>query len=402
DFKQDVQINVSGTVGDKLTIGANWDTQNQFDYENQLQIKYKGYDDDIVKSVEAGNVSMSTPSSFIGSNQALFGIKTEMQLGPLTLTALASQQKAQSKTLTVSNGSSSQTFSLHAYDFATNHFFIDTSYIAGYEAYLQQPGNPYNPHAFVTDWEVYISQPNTAANTNIRQGYAVINLPPYAAGQPKPAIYDSLRNGTASAIVGPADWRVESGKFEKLDPSQFTIDQKTGVLTLNSTIQPNQIVAIAFSTSDGTTYGTFASADTSSTSPLVLNMIVPVSPQPYERSAWRLQLRNIYATHGQNLDQNSLKNVQITYTPPGQTSQDNIDNINLLQIFGLDKTGPNGAGGPDGQMDWNPPVDINPTTGEIILPYLEPFKEAFAAYSSGGQKVATPDSFTYDAIYDTT
>ncbi|OYV85974.1 MAG: hypothetical protein B7Z63_04700, partial [Ignavibacteriae bacterium 37-53-5] len=117
DFKQDVQINVSGTVGDKLTIGANWDTQNQFDYENQLQIKYKGYDDDIVKSVEAGNVSMSTPSSFIGSNQALFGIKAEMQLGPLTLTALASQQKAQSKTLTVSNGSSSQTFSLHAYDF---------------------------------------------------------------------------------------------------------------------------------------------------------------------------------------------------------------------------------------------------------------------------------------------
>ncbi len=396
DFKQDVQINVSGTVGDKLTIGANWDTQNQFDYENQLQIKYKGYDDDIVKSVEAGNVSMSTPSSFIGSNQALFGIKAEMQLGPLTLTALASQQKAQSKTLTVSNGSSSQPFSLHAYQFAINHFFIDTSYIGGYEAYYQQPGNPYNPHAFVTDWEVYISQPNTAANTNIRQGYAVINLPPYAAGQPKPAIYDSLRNGTASALVSPS-WRVESGKFQKLDPSQFTIDQKTGVLTLNTSIQSNQIVAMAFSTSDGTTYGTFASADTSSTSPLVLNMIVPESPQPYEKSAWRLMLRNIYPTGGLNFDQNSLKDVQITYTPPGQTPQDNIDNVNLLQIFGLDKTGPNGAGGPDGQMDWNPPVDINPTTGEIILPYLEPFKEAFAA-----QKVATPDSFTYDAIYDTT
>lgn len=395
DFKQDVQINVSGTVGDKLTIGANWDTQNQFDYENQLQIKYKGYDDEVVKSVEAGNVSMSTPSSFIGSNQALFGIKTQMQLGPLTLTALASQQKAQSKTLTVSNGSSSQTFSLHAYQFANNHFFIDSLYIAGYEGYYQKENNPYDPNMFVTDWEVYVSQPQTAGNSNLRQAYAVMNIP---SMQADPAFYDSLRNAKSYT---PPDWKIEPGKFQKLEPGQFTIDQRTGVLTLNTSFQSNQIVAIAFTTQGGSTYGTFSSADTSTKLPLVLNMIIPQNPTPDQRDAWRLMLRNIYATGGLNLDQNSLKDVQITYTSPGQTPQDNIDNINLLQVFGLDKTGANG-GPPDGQMDWNPGVDINPNTGEIILPFLEPFKEAFAAYSSGGQKIATPDSFTYSAIYDTT
>ncbi len=395
DFKQNVQINVSGTVGDKLNIGANWDTQNQFNYENQIKIKYTGYPDEVVKSVEAGNVSMSTPSSFIGSNQALFGIKTKMQLGPLSITALASQQKAQSKTLTVSNGSSSQNFSLHAWDFATNHYFIDSMYIAGYEPFLQSNGTRVNGNLQVINAEVYVSQPSTAQNTNLRKGYAVIDLPSIKSD---PSLYTTLQ--TASSY-GTSTWKVESGWFEQLDPSEYSINQQTGVLTLNTSIQSNQIVAIAFQTADGNTYGTLSSSDTSKTN-LVLNMIVPQNLTPSLTDAWRLMLRNIYPTGGLNLDQNSLKNVQITYQPPGQAAQDNIDNINLLQIFGLDKTGPNGSGPPDGVMDWNPGVDIDPRTGEIIFPYLEPFKEAFADYKSGGTTISTPDSFTYNAIYDTT
>ena len=94
----------------------------------------------------------------------------------LTLTALASQQKAQSKTLSVSNGSSSQTFSLHAYQYATNHFFIDSMYIGGYENYLQN--QQYVPGLYVTNLEVYVSQPTTAPNSNLRQGFAVMDLEP--------------------------------------------------------------------------------------------------------------------------------------------------------------------------------------------------------------------------------
>lgn len=396
DFSQDLQLNLDGTVGNKLHIMANWDTQNQFNYENQVNLRYTGYSDEVVKSVEAGNVSMSTPSSFIGNSQALFGIKTKLQFGPLTLTALASQQKGQSKTLSVSNGSSSQTFSLHAYQFATNHFFIDSMYIGGYEKYYQQAGNPYNPKLYVTNYEVYISQPSTAPNPNLRKGYAVVNLP---SVQTDGAFYDSLRS---TGSFNQTSWEIESGRFQKLDQSEFSINPRTGVLTLNTSFNSNQIVAIAYSTADGQVYGTFAATDTTNL-PLVLNMIVPQNPVPSEVDAWRLMLRNIYPTGGLNLNRNSLKNVEITYTAPGQAAQDNIDNINLLQVFGLDKTGPNGAGPPDGQMDWNPGVDIDPQTGEIIIPYLEPFVEAFKDYvGPQGQKISTPDSFSYPAIYDTT
>ena len=95
DFAQEVQINVNGTIGDKLNILADWNTQRTFEYENQLKIKYTGYEDEIVQSVEAGNVSLATSSSFVSSSSALFGIKAGFQLGPLKLTAIASQKKGE-------------------------------------------------------------------------------------------------------------------------------------------------------------------------------------------------------------------------------------------------------------------------------------------------------------------
>ena len=74
DFKQQVQINVSGTIGDKLNINADWNTERTFEYENQLKIKYTGYEDEIIQSIEAGNVSLQT-SPLVGGSEALFGIK---------------------------------------------------------------------------------------------------------------------------------------------------------------------------------------------------------------------------------------------------------------------------------------------------------------------------------------
>jgi len=72
DFKQQIQVTVNGEIGDKLNIAADWNTQRTFEYENQLHVKYTGYEDEIVQSVEAGNVSLPTNSSFISGGSALF------------------------------------------------------------------------------------------------------------------------------------------------------------------------------------------------------------------------------------------------------------------------------------------------------------------------------------------
>ncbi|MGB5892890.1 MAG: hypothetical protein WBG58_01845, partial [Ignavibacteriaceae bacterium] len=96
DFKQQVQINVNGTIGDKLNISADWNTERTFQFENQLKIKYTGYEDEIIQSIEAGNVSMQT-APLIGGAEALFGIKAKFKLGPFRLTTIASQKKGETK-----------------------------------------------------------------------------------------------------------------------------------------------------------------------------------------------------------------------------------------------------------------------------------------------------------------
>ena len=75
DFGQELNLNVAGTIGDKLRINVNYDTQSQFDFENQVSLVYTGYEDDIVQKIEAGNVFLLTPSELIRGGQRLFGLR---------------------------------------------------------------------------------------------------------------------------------------------------------------------------------------------------------------------------------------------------------------------------------------------------------------------------------------
>ena len=175
DFSQEVQINVSGTIGDKLNILADWNTQRTFDYENQLKIKYTGYDDEIVQSVEAGNVSLATNSSFISSSSALFGIKSVFQFGPLKLTAIASQKKGTIQQKNITGGSSVTNFTLHAYQYNTDHYFVDTSYISLFEGYFTSHQGPLDKT--IIQYEVWVTSQNPADPTAF-QGVAFIDLPP--------------------------------------------------------------------------------------------------------------------------------------------------------------------------------------------------------------------------------
>jgi len=127
DFKQQVQINVNGTIGDKLNINADWNTERTFEYENQLKIVYTGYEDEIIQKIEAGNVSLQT-SPLVGGSEALFGLKALFKLGPLSLTTLASQKKGEIKEVSVEGGTTAQEFNIRAFDYSTRHFFLDTIY----------------------------------------------------------------------------------------------------------------------------------------------------------------------------------------------------------------------------------------------------------------------------------
>lgn len=132
DFDQKIQANIAATVGDKMRFNMSYNTGATFDFDSKnLKLAYEGKEDEIIKNIEAGNVSMTTGSSLIHGSAALFGIKTKLQFGKLTATALVSQQNSETQTVNSRGGSQTTEFSISAdkYDqnrnFFLSHFFRD-------------------------------------------------------------------------------------------------------------------------------------------------------------------------------------------------------------------------------------------------------------------------------------
>ena len=126
DFDEKIQLNVNGKVGDKINFAMNYNTDATFETDQQtLKLSYEGKEDEILRKLQAGNVSMPLNSSLIRGSSALFGFKAEMQFGKLNVTAIASQQQSQSKTVSSKGGSQRKEFEvpIDAYD-ENRHFFL--------------------------------------------------------------------------------------------------------------------------------------------------------------------------------------------------------------------------------------------------------------------------------------
>lgn len=399
DFKQQVQINLNGTIGDKLTLGADWNTERQFQYENQLKIKYTGYEDEIIQSIEAGNVSLET-SPLVGGSEALFGIKAKFKMGPFSLTALASQKKSEVKEVSVSSGSQTNNFEIHAYSYSPNHFFIDTIYASTklnvFNRYFGNPVPQYIDSLRVKDIEVWKTVTGLF-NPNERKGNAFLNLPQRIVGQ----IYgNTLRDSTQQSIPGTQEI---DRRWILLQPgTDYELHPETGFITFKTQIQDQDAIAVAYrregpsNASDDDIYqGEFVKdlANTPYTR-LVLKLIKPPNLQPQFKQAWKLQLRNIYAVGGRDVKQDGFE-LNIKFQVEGQEATSDYQGTKLLQAFGLDKTDQSGTSTqPDGAFDFFPNRTIFPSTGEIVFPVLQPFGKDFPK--------GLPDSLRYQSIYDTT
>jgi len=114
DFKEKIQMSVIAKIGDKIEFKTNYNTEATFEFENKLKLKYEGKEDEILKLLEAGDVTLPLNSTLITGSQSLFGIKTKLQFGKTMVTGVFSQQKSESKTITVEGGAQKNTFKLNA------------------------------------------------------------------------------------------------------------------------------------------------------------------------------------------------------------------------------------------------------------------------------------------------
>ncbi len=401
NFKQEVQINVNGTIGDKLNLLADWNTQRTFEYENQLKIKYTGYEDEIIQSIEAGNVSLQSPASFGGSSQALFGIKGQFQLGPLSLQTVVSQKKGQTRELTAAGGAQEKVINIPVWDYSTNHYFLDTLYRSIFDvAYATlTPQLPINMLQFqIIDIEVWKTRQVSLFQAGQKEGVAFIDLPTIGqTGQ----YHDSLRN--ASSIPG----QIERGTWIKLQPNEYKYNSIAGFISISTGLQPDQALAVSFRTQGSTSspnddliYGEFAGSDTSSR-PMVLKLVRPKNLIPSYRQAWNMMLKNIYSLGGSNLKKEGFE-LKVIRESAGATEIDALYGRSLLQILELDKYGENNSPQPDDKFDYIPGVTVDEARAEIIFPSLEPFRKSIRNYLiSQGQPQNVIDSLMFSEIYDT-
>lgn len=376
DFKQQVQINVSGTIGDKLNISADWNTERTFEYENQLKIKYTGYEDEIIQSIEAGNVSMQTPS-LIGGAEALFGVKALFKMGPFKLTTLASQKKGETKEVAVSGGTTAQDYSIRAYDYSENHYFVDTIYASRtlkiFERFYSNIPSQYDPQYNINEIEVWKSINQVVADqSKIRYANCFIDLP---------AIQDlggSYPQSYKNPLENPVAGREETGRFLLLTPGvDYELRSETGFISFKTAINEQDIIAVSYKQGQNNrTYGQFLNTLTQADTLIVLKLVKPRNLQPAYKDAWKLRLKNIYPTGARNVKPEGFE-FKIKYEVVGQEPTEELNtqggNVRLIQAFGFDQQGSGGSPTPDNIFDWRPGLTIYPETGEIIFPTLEPF-----------------------------
>jgi cell surface protein SprA len=230
NFKQEVQVTTKGTVGDKLTVDADWNSQRTFEYENQLKLKYKGYPDEVVQLIDAGNVSLETRSNLIGSTQALFGVKAQFKLGPLTLTTIASQKKSEKKEVNISGGSVETAFDFSIYEYSENNYLLDEKWDTIFTNYYKTGISPID----ITEIQVWVyAEPNNPLKRSVF-GSDTIGARP---------LNGYTLTDTSTAIPG----HTLVGNFIKLDETEYTVNRYAGYITLNGNLQQQQRRNCSFS-----------------------------------------------------------------------------------------------------------------------------------------------------------
>lgn len=400
-FNQNIQVNVSGKVGELLKLNADFDNQRTLDLENQMKIAFGGgpeSDDNIIQGVEAGNVSLQSPSSLIGGSQTLFGAKASFKFGKLFLTAIASQKRGERKTVNIAGGSVKQAICIKPYDYAINHFWLADVYRDFYDEYFRSTPPKATPQMApftVKDIEVYEQVKDGSIPAQFR-AIAYADLPAADASGRYPA---SLSNPSIGGTAG----YIQRGSFRKLTQgNDFEIDRQLGTLTIRS-LQQDKFYAVAYRTNDSV-YGEFSNTRPDNDSAtVVLKLVYVPNMQPTFASLWRRQQKNIYPLQGvRNVDVNASK-IRITYGVPPDTSEvlRTEGNPRLVTALGVDRTNSANEGQPDGEFDIRSQHIFNPgasgSGAEITFPSTEPFRRQLQK-----ELGAAADQFVLDAIYDQT
>jgi cell surface protein SprA len=461
DFNMRIQLNLIGKIGDKLKITTSYNTEASFDWENQVKLDYTGYEDEIIKKIEAGNVTLPLNSSLITGSQSLFGIKTQLQFGRLTATTIFSQQRGKKQEVTVQGGAQTQFFTVNGDNYETNkHFFLSHFFRNNYNAWMSTLPVVNTP-IVITKVEVYALN-QTGNNEQIRgvvafedlgedsvnvypgmqvsggclsnNAYAIKDLEPteviphnnannlysLVTGTLLPdrqvASVNNLKsNMNVSNVCNNGNYMSQAREFDviytarKLNPQEYTLNNRLGFISLNQGLNNDQALAVTFQyTYNGKTYqvGEFSDQFPDNTLLLFTKLLKPTNVS-VKFPTWDLMMKNVYSLGAYNLNAQDFKldifynnvetGVDIPYIPSGT-----VNGTQLIRVLDLDKLSVQGDKFSDGVFDFLPGFTINPANGRIYFTSIEPFGATLRSKFDQVNDFPNANKYIFQELYDST
>ncbi len=450
-FQMNIQLNVTGSIGTKLTLSSNYNTQSNFQFDNQtIKVAYNAAEfseDEIIQDIQFGNVSLPLRSNLIQGSTGLFGVRTDMKFGDLRVTAIGSQQKTKRGEIEIKGGAQYQEFSVRADEYDENrHFFLNHYNRDQFEgALINLPNitslfkinrievwltNDRDQTEGVRDLIALadlgepdrLTNPN-ATNLNLMNGRDIAGrlLPDNEANE----LYENLlstpsnrlRQNIVGRLQGPPYRMEQSRDFERvrarlLSANEFSYHPDLGFISVNVNVRPDQVLAVAYEyTYGGKVYkvGEFSNdlpvGDTSTFNVLYTRMLKSTTPR-VDVPTWDLMMKNFYNIGAYQVNREDFR-LDITYEDPGGGQKrflptSNLANIPLIRVFNLDQLNVQLDPTPDGIFDFVPDLTIYPRNGRIMFPVLEPFGKTLRDRIIEPNEASEERRYVYSVLYDST
>mgnify|MGYP004657919627 FL=1 len=433
NFDEKINLNVNGKVGDKVNMNLNYNTDATLDYDAQnMKLKYDGKEDEIIKLVEAGNVSFPSNSSLIKGASSLFGVRTDMQFGKLKLQMVASQKKSASKSVSSRGGVQLTPFEINVADYEENrHFFLSRYFRNHYDEWMQKLPNLVTGIT-INRVEIWVTNKsgttantrNIVALTDLGEASKISN-PMWTATEQVPSNranteYQAMTTQYVAArdidqaaatlegagLVGGADFeKLESARL--LSSSEYSVNTALGYVSLKTGIQTDQVLAVAYEyTSGGVTYqvGEFASDITDTKQALFVKSLKNTSCNP-QQGNWDLMMKNVYYLASNiekekfRLDvkyQSDTTGVYLSYIP-----EQRVKNTPIIRVLGADRLDNNNKAHSNGYYDYVEGYTVS--NGRVFIPKVEPFGSYMRDYLvKNGVAADAAEKYAFTELYDST
>ena len=439
DFDMNTNLSVNANIGDKLKFPINYNTLANLNFDNQIKLDYKGMDDELLKSIEAGNISFQSRGTLIPSAQNLFGVKTQLQFGKLFVTAALANQRSTRQSVALQGGASMLTFEKKLDDYEENRHFLLGQYFKNNFNKAMKNLPVVNTQVQIQRIEVWVTN-RTGATTEARDIVGFMDL-----GEPKPYntgaiaattggalpfngannLYTGLVSNPSSrnpAVINslllskglkPVD-DYEKTFARKLNTTEFTFNPQIGFLSINTQLQADEVLAVAYQyTYNGRVYqvGEFSqdvALDSSKGVQKVLFLkLLKATSQRIELPIWDWMMKNVYSLDVFGGIQREDFKLNVLYEEPSgglkrylpETSKA-AEGFPLLKILNLDRLNNRNDPQPDGVFDFVDGFTVLQQSGKIIFPVLEPFGNDLDTLAFSGMSTAVKQKYIYYQLYD--